>query len=101
MNYTSILTPALSSRRGRIIHRLLVKRTCNIVERSLEEMSTMRRLLHQHPDYSQRSRLSLSPGERAGVRASVSTIFFKSRVTCHLSLIPLPSPTKPHLFSTG
>jgi hypothetical protein len=75
---TSALTPALSPRRGRIIRRALSHAMCWVVVRltanDTESVIAMRieKLLGTV------KMLTLSPGERGGVRASVNLIPLKS-----------------------
>ncbi len=65
---TTALTPALSPRRGRILHRLTRKSEAGFARRTSENLNAN----NCHP---------LSPGERAGVRASVNTNLILCRLT--------------------
>jgi len=70
---TSALTPALSPRRGRIIRRDLSQAICRVVVRLITNDTksvTAMRIEKLSGNVTVRS---LSPGERAGVRASVNT----------------------------
>jgi hypothetical protein len=72
---TSALTPALSPRRGRIIHRVLSHAMCRVVVRltaNCRESVTAMRIEKLSDNVTVRP---LSPGERAGVRASENAHF--------------------------
>jgi hypothetical protein len=75
---TSALTPALSPRRGRIIRRVLSKAMCRVIVRLTANDTksvTAMRIEKWSGNVTVRS---LSPGERAGVRASVNVIPLKT-----------------------
>ena len=75
---TSALTPALSPRRGRIVRRVLSQAMCWVVVRLTAndtESVTAMRIEKWSGNVTARS---LSPGKRAGVRASVNAHSIKN-----------------------
>jgi hypothetical protein len=69
---TSALTPALSPRRGRIIRRVLSQAMCRVVVRLTANDTKSVMAMRIEKLSGNVTVRSLSPGERAGVRASVN-----------------------------